>query len=126
VIRGIGVDICSVERLYEALERNPGLESKLFTPAELTRSNGTPKPIQSLAGRFAAKEAFVKALNAAYGGEEISLNWSEVEIEDTRSAPRLLVRGNTEALCKRLGITRLHLSISHDASYAVANVVAEG
>jgi holo-[acyl-carrier protein] synthase len=75
MIVGIGVDVCEIARLEEALDRNPGLAERLFTDEERVLPNGQPRPVRSLAGRFAAKEAVAKALGAPSG-----LGWHQAVI----------------------------------------------
>ncbi|MFT4299428.1 MAG: holo-ACP synthase [Aeromicrobium sp.] len=114
-VRGIGVDVVDIERFAVSLERTPSLRQRLLTPAEAELS------IESMAGRFAAKEAFVKALRAPAG-----LSWTDIEVvTDDRGAPSFELTGPARARVRDLGITALHLSISHDGPVATAFVVAE-
>jgi holo-[acyl-carrier protein] synthase len=117
---GIGVDAVLVERFAASLARTPGLEARLFTDAELGRAGGS-RPDESLAARFAAKEAVAKAIGAPKG-----LHWHDVEVhsEDT-GRPRLAVTGAVAEAAAALGIAHWHLSLSHDGGIAVAMVVAE-
>ena len=112
---GIGVDAVLVERFVASLARTPGLEARLFTDGERRR------PDESMAARFAAKEAVAKAIGAPAG-----LCWHDVEVhsEDT-GRPRLAVTGAVAAAAAVLGIAHWHLSLSHDGGIAVAMVVAE-
>ncbi|WP_020578629.1 holo-ACP synthase [Actinopolymorpha alba] len=115
MIVGLGIDVVDVARFEETLERTPGLRTRLFTDAEQGR------PIASLAARFAAKEALAKALGAPVG-----LHWQDAEVvTDTDGRPWLEVRGTVAAQTARLGVTGMHLSISHDAGIASAVVVLE-
>ena len=89
--------------------------SRLFTDAEAHLS------VESLAARFAAKEAFVKALRAPAG-----MPWQDIEVvNDPQGAPVFQLYGAALDRAKELGITTAHLSISHDTSVATAFVVAE-
>ncbi|HYN74856.1 MAG TPA: holo-ACP synthase [Candidatus Limnocylindria bacterium] len=116
MIVGIGVDVVDVERFELTLVRTPGLRRRLFTAAEANLPPG------SLAGRFAAKEALAKALGAPGG-----LRWHDAEVvKNADGQPSFVVTGTVEALVKTLGVTGLHLSISHDAGISSAMVVAEG
>jgi holo-[acyl-carrier protein] synthase len=116
VIVGIGVDVVDVDRFEATLLRTPGLRERLFTTAEATL------PVGSLAGRFAAKEALAKALGAPAG-----LHWIDAEIvKDADGRPSFVVTGTVKSLADRLGVSVIHLSISHDAGIASAMVVAEG
>jgi holo-[acyl-carrier protein] synthase len=116
VILGVGIDVVDVERFGQTLERTPGLKERLFTESE--RGLG----LDSLAARFAAKEALAKALGAPVG-----LHWSDVTVlrgEDGR--PHLQVCGSVQARADELGVHALHVSLSHDAGIASAVVMAEG
>jgi len=116
LIIGVGIDLCSVERLTDSLLRTPNLGKRLFTPSELGLKT------ESLAGRFAAKEALAKAL-----GNPRLLSWQEVEIvSDDNHKPSLSVSGSSAEALKDHGVTGSHLSISHDGGFATAVVVLEG
>ncbi|HEX3900927.1 MAG TPA: holo-ACP synthase [Mycobacteriales bacterium] len=115
MIVGIGVDVASLERFAESLERTPHLRERLFTDAEREAK------LESLAGTFAAKEAVAKALGAPGG-----LEWHDVEVRhDNGGRPYLAISGTVATAALDKGIDRWHLSISHDAGVAVAMVVAE-
>jgi holo-[acyl-carrier protein] synthase len=115
VIIGIGIDVVDVERFGRTLERTPGMRERLFTVSERQLPPG------SLAGRFAAKEALAKALGAPAG-----LRWVDAEVvRDAAGRPWFVVTGTVAALVERLGITDIHLTISHDAGISSAQVVAE-
>lgn len=115
MIIGVGVDVVPVERFARALERTPGLATRVFTPAE------RELPVASLAARFAAKEAVAKALGVPAGME-----WHDCEVATgTAGRPLLTVRGTVQEWAARLGVRSWHLSLSHDGGMAVAMVVAE-
>jgi holo-[acyl-carrier protein] synthase len=115
VIVGIGVDLVDIARFERTLERTPRLLQRLFSPAEQTR------PPRSLAARYAAKEALIKALGGSDG-----VHWTEIEITPEGSGrPWFTLTGSTAAVIADRGITGLHLSMSHDAGFATAFVVAE-
>jgi len=112
---GIGVDVVAVWRFAAVLARTPAVRDRLFTAAELEL------PAYRLAGRFAAKEAVAKALGGPGG-----LVWRDVEILAADGGqPALAIRGTVAAAADRLGVRAWHLSMSHDAGFAVAMVVAE-
>lgn len=116
MILGIGVDLVDIERFKTAMERTPKLTSRLFTEAERDLSP------QSLAARFAAKEALVKAL-----GDSKGLSFQGVSIvKDKNGKPYFELTGETEQTIISKGILSLHLSLSHDGDMAIAYVVAEG
>ena len=112
MIDGIGIDVVDIARFAESLERTPSLREKLFTAAEAS------KPIQSLAARFAAKEALAKALSVGHG-----LPWHDAEvINHENGKPDFLFRGEIAELVDG---AKVHLSLSHDAGIASAMVVVE-
>ncbi|MFN8044540.1 MAG: holo-ACP synthase [Dermatophilaceae bacterium] len=115
-IIGVGIDVVDIDRFGQTLERTPRLRERLFTPAE------RELPLQSLAARFAAKEAAAKALGAPGGME-----WQDATVDASHGErPVMVISGTVAAAAERLGVTRLHLSLSHDAGIASAVVVAEG
>jgi len=120
VIVGVGVDVVDLARFERAVGRTPRLRARLFTDAELF-SVGRELPLRSLAGRFAAKEALMKSLGDATG-----IRWHDMEVvSDGEGNPSLVLRGAAEARAVAIGVTELHLSMSHDAGIAIAYVVAE-
>ena len=115
MIVGLGIDVVDIERFEATLERTPGLRARLFTDDERTR------PIAGLAARFAAKEALAKALGAPVG-----MRWHDAEVvTDDDGRPWLEVRGTVARQTEKLGVTSMHLSMSHDAGIASAVVVLE-
>ena len=122
MIAGIGVDIVQIARLEAALERTPELAVRLFTVAERAAVRDRRAPAESLAGCFAAKEALAKVLGAPGG-----LRWTDAEVvHNNAGRPFLSVHGTVAAAAERLGIRRLHLSLSHDGGMCIAMIVAEG
>ena len=116
MIMGVGVDIVDIARFERSAERTPSLTERLFAESERGR------PMQSLAGYFAAKEALIKAL-AGSGG----MNWHEAVVTHNEDgAPRFELSGKALARQQTKGVSALHLSISHDAGLAIAVVIAEG
>jgi len=115
MIVGIGVDLVDIERFERSLSRTPRLLTRLFAPAE------RPLAPRSLAARYAAKEALIKALGGSDG-----VYWTEIEITPEPSGrPRFTLTGSTADVVAARGITTLHVSMSHDAGLATAYVVAE-
>jgi holo-[acyl-carrier protein] synthase len=120
VIVGIGVDIVDLARFERALSRTPRLAPRLFTDAERV-SDGAPLPLRSLAGRFAAKEALIKALGGSTG-----IGWHDIPvIRDDDRNPSFALAPRARALLSERGIRSVHLSMAHDAGIAIAYVVAE-
>jgi holo-[acyl-carrier protein] synthase len=122
VIIGVGLDVCSIERMRRALERHGDrFFSRICSESE--RQDLAGRDIATaLAGRFAVKEAFAKALDGAPG-----VGWHEVEVRRTESGrPRLELRGNALGLARTNGVERWHVTITHDAGIAAAVVILEG
>lgn len=119
---GIGVDIVDIERFRTSLTRTPTMRQRLFTPAELDYVAPKADPVPSLAARFAAREAVMKALGLGLGAFGFHDVW--VERADT-GVPSLAFAGRAAHLAHLAGVTRWHLSISHSRSSAIAMVVAE-
>ncbi|MEJ0014916.1 MAG: holo-ACP synthase [Actinomycetota bacterium] len=112
MIDGIGIDVVDVARFQESLDRTPGMKERLFTSREAVLK------ISSLAARFAAKEALVKALDA----RDI-FSWHDAEIiNEVSGKPAFIFTG---ALAERIDGADVHLSLSHDAGIASAMVVIE-
>ena len=115
MIAGIGVDLVDIARFERTIARTPRLVERLFSPAERVL-----KP-RSLAARYAAKEALIKAL----GGSE-GVYWTDIEITPEESGrPWFALSGSTAEVVAERGITAIHLSMSHDAGLATAYVIAE-
>ncbi|MER3431240.1 MAG: 4'-phosphopantetheinyl transferase [Blastocatellia bacterium] len=124
MIVSIGIDIIEVYRIEEAIARTPRFVSRIFTPAERLYCEGRgARSAESYAARFAAKEAFFKALGEGWRGR---LSWHDVEIvRDEKGAPTLEIRREAERLMKLGGGERVHLSISHTHQHAIAQVIIE-
>jgi holo-[acyl-carrier protein] synthase len=121
VIVAVGIDVVLVDRFARALDRTPLLADRLFTAGERHTASGSPRSAESLAARFAAKEAVAKALGAPVG-----LRWHDCEIvADPDGRPWLTVSGTVAAVAAERDINRWHLSLSHDGGIASAMVVAE-
>ena len=117
----VGIDVVLVERFARALERTPLLADRLFTEGERLTSSGNPRSAESLAARFAAKEAVAKALGAPVG-----MRWHDCEIvSDPDGRPWLTVSGTVAAVATERGVARWLLSLSHHGGIASAMVVAE-
>jgi holo-[acyl-carrier protein] synthase len=120
-IFGIGIDLVDVARVRAALERYPErFRNRVFTPAEVQFCESLGDKYPAYAGRFAAKEAFSKALGTGLRG---AIGWTEIEVLDNeRTRPTIRVTGRAAAI---LGSRKVHLSISHLPDYATAIVVIE-
>lgn len=119
-----GVDLIEIARVKEAVARHGDrFLSRVFTPQELAYCGERP---ESLAARFAAKEAIAKALGSGVWRDGI--NWTDLEVSrDLESgAPGVLLHGPAQERADRLGLRRWSLSLSHDRERAIAFVVATG
>ncbi len=118
-----GVDLIEIARVAAAVERHADrLLARVFTACELEQCRGRA---ESLAARFAAKEAAAKALGTGIWRDGIC--WTDIEtIRSTSGAPTLVLHGAAAARAARLGWQTWSVSLSHDRSHAVAFVVALG
>jgi holo-[acyl-carrier protein] synthase len=125
MIKGIGTDIIEVGRVErESARLGPDFLQRLFTPGEIDYCESKRRPFESYAARFAAKEAFLKALGT--GGRD-GISWQDIEvIRDARGRPELVLRGRAEALARERGISKVFVSLSHSHEFATAVTVLEG
>jgi len=124
VIVGLGVDIVAVARIQDLLEREPErFLARTFTAAERDYCLKRGRPAESLAARFAAKEAVMKVLGTGWA-EGVGFLQVEV-VRDQKGSPGLELSGEAQTRAMTLGITKMHLSLSHTADLAVAVAVAE-
>jgi holo-[acyl-carrier protein] synthase len=116
-----GVDLIEIDRIAEIVSRHgKHYLERIYTPAELELCG---KRNESLAGRFAAKEAVAKALGCGIGDVE----WKEIEIlGDEQNAPELHLHGKAAQKSDELGLLFWSVSLSHSQSHAIASVVAIG
>jgi holo-[acyl-carrier protein] synthase len=122
VIIGIGIDVVPVARFESATVRTGKLIERLFTPVERFTADGSARSPESLAARFAAKEAVAKAMGSPGG-----MAWHDAEVlVDASGRPILTVKGTVAAQAAQLGICNWHVSLSHDGGIASAIVIAEG
>jgi holo-[acyl-carrier protein] synthase len=124
VIAGVGVDLVSIPRFAELMERRGDAAlARFFTAAEAERCRASRSALESFAGRFAAKEAFFKALGTGWG---LGGRWTEVEVVTAPSgAPSLRLSGRAAEAAAERGVSRIHLSLTHTEDTAAAFVVLE-
>ncbi len=121
MIVGVGVDIVEVERFKWMMRKSANMIERTFAGGEAREANGTSRSAESLAARFAAKEAVVKAL-----GDRGTLRPNDVEVVTHESGrPSVVLTGELLAISDELGITDWHLSLAHDGGQAIAYVIAE-
>jgi holo-[acyl-carrier protein] synthase len=125
MIVSIGIDIVEVYRIRDTISRTPRFTDRVFTANERSYCEGRgAAAFQSYAARFAAKEAFLKALRTGWRGK---ISWHDVEVvNDELGVPSLSIKGEARHLLQKLGANQIHLSISHTAEHAVAQVILEG
>ncbi len=125
MIVGIGIDLERIDRFRDLLDRwGERFEQKLFTDGERAYCRGRGKPEQHFAVRFAAKEAVLKAMGVP---RNAGLEWQHFEIvSGPGGAPSLVLTLAAKAAADRLGVTRVHLTLTHTADTAAAFVVLEG
>lgn len=124
MILSTGIDIVEVYRIAETMTRTARFAERVFTPAErdYCDSKGAAAA-QSYAGRFAAKEAFLKAIKTGWRGK---ITWHDMEIlNDADGVPSLTLKGEALRILSTQGAEHIHLSISHTAEHAVAQVILE-
>ena len=121
-MKGIGVDIVSVERINRAMKRTQGFEERAFTALERDYCLGKARPSEYFAARFAAKEAVMKALGKGLAG--VGLQDIEI-VSDGESRPEARLTGKALERLRQMGAKRVHLSISHEREFAVAFAVVE-
>ncbi len=126
-IVGVGVDAVDVARFRRVLDRRPRFAARFFTETEQSDATGSADVAQSLAARFAAKEAVMKALGTGIGAFALT----DVEVcrtsgsGATRNAPFLVLHGTAAELAGAQSAGRFHLSLTHTDGVAIAFVVAE-
>lgn len=120
---GLGVDLCEVERMRQALARTPSLRQRVFTEAERAYCDRRRDPTERYAVRFAAKEAVLKAMGVGLGACALR----DIEVVRAESgAPSLVLHGGAASLAAERGIVRWQLSLTHTETLAQAMVLALG
>ena len=124
MIYGIGTDIVAIERFQRFMATgNSAIIERLFTPAERSRCGSRKDAASCLAARFAAKEAFLKALGT---GLRDGISWQDMEVSNNAiGKPELMLSGKAAELFLAKDLGNIHLSLSHDGGSAIAMVVLE-
>jgi holo-[acyl-carrier protein] synthase len=124
MIFGIGVDVVHVSRIDSLLRRwGDRFLHRVFTEKEIQYCFLRKKPAPHFAVRFAAKEAFLKALGVGYSQ---GVRWKDIEvISHVSGRPEIQLRNRTKTLSHRHGVKRIHLSMSHDGTYGFVQVILE-
>lgn len=124
MIAGIGVDIVEVRRVEDLLSRyRERFVRRVFTDAEAGYAQGSVREAERLAGRFAVKEAVLKAFGTGKSG---GILWRDVEtVRGPRGRPEVILYGNARNYMNKIKGERIHVSISHDGGKAMAFVIIE-
>ena len=124
MIYGIGIDLVQISRIESAVRRwGDRFLERIFTRSEIAHCSSKVRPASRFALRFAAKEAFTKALGTGF---RKGIGFRQIEVEnDSEGRPVFSLHGRTEEVCRHQGITKSHLSLSDDGRYAIAMVVLE-
>lgn len=122
-IIGIGTDITECLRIARMIERHGELfVDRVYTPEEIHYCQNRKQATQHFTGRWAAKEAVLKALGT---GWVRGIGWRDIEIRsETSGKPAVLLHGGAKDVARRLGVTQILLSISHCRTHATAYAVA--
>jgi|SRR5579875_520629 holo-[acyl-carrier protein] synthase len=121
MVVGLGLDLVEVQRFAKVLERHPRMSERLFTDAERAYALGFKDPAPSLAARFAAKEAVMKAMGVGLG----AFGFREAEVcRHGSGQPFLMLHGRAADLASRLGVSTWLVSLTHTATSAAAVAVA--
>ncbi|MBF0152256.1 MAG: holo-ACP synthase [Magnetococcales bacterium] len=125
MIVGVGTDLVTIQRIRTAVDRfGARFLERLYSPREVALCWQRRDPVPCLAKRFAAKEAFVKALGTGF---RQGIWFRDVEVlPDDLGRPRLVISGCAARQLERFGMTRTHLSLSDEGGHALAFVVVEG
>ena len=119
-VLGIGVDVVDVARMQRALARHPTMERRVFTEEEVAYCNRGGTAAECYAGRFAAREAVIKAMGGLRGAK-----WKDVSVARAPTgAPSIVLAGAAASRASMLGIERMLISFTHERNTAVAFCLA--
>ncbi|MGH7630265.1 MAG: holo-ACP synthase [Gemmatimonadales bacterium] len=122
---GHGIDLVEVERIRDAVERHgERFLRRIYTTGEQAQAGDGPLRVQFLAGRFAAKEAVMKALGTGWAR---GVAWTDIDVRRLPSGkPEITLTGKCREIAAGLGVARWELSITHTGSHASASALAAG
>jgi holo-[acyl-carrier protein] synthase len=122
MIVGLGIDLVQVEKIAKNLE-NPGFKTKTFSPQEIALCETLKNSAERFAGKFAAKEAFMKALRVGIRHE---VWFTQIEVLNrTSGEPYIVTNEKAQDTLRNKGKVQVHLSISHTSGFAIALVILE-
>jgi holo-[acyl-carrier protein] synthase len=124
VIVGLGLDVAEIDRIEAAIKRHPAaFIERVFTPAEAAYCQRYANPYERYAGRFAAKEAAMKALGTGWSN---GVRWRDIEVvRESSGRPTIKLAGVAAAIAERLGARNIALTITHSGNLAIAQVIFE-
>jgi len=122
---GIGTDIVECLRIAQMIERHGELFlTRVFTPREIEYCSSRKAATQHYSGRWAAKEAVLKAMGTGWAR---GISWRDIEVSNHESGrPSIILSGGARDVCDRLGILQVLISISHCRTHATAYALAVG
>jgi holo-[acyl-carrier protein] synthase len=123
MILGIGTDMIEVKRIRDVMERDFGFREKIFTEGEISYCDKMKNKYQYYAARYAAKEAFMKALGT---GWRFGISFADIDIyHDDLGKPFIRLSGKSEELAEQAGVTHIHVTLSHLKEIALSTVILE-
>ncbi len=124
MIIGIGTDMIEVKRIRDVMERDFGFREKIFTGGEISYCDKMKNKYQYYAARYAAKEAFMKALGT---GWRFGIAFSDIDIyHDELGKPFIRLSGKSQELAAKAGVSQIHVTLSHLKEIAMSTVLLEG
>ena len=124
MIFGTGIDIIEVNRIKNSIQKySDRFKKKIFTQKEIDYCHSQADPAKHFAARFTVKEAVLKCFGTGMTG---GILWKDIEVDKLNSGqPVLNLYGNGKQLFNQLNLKHIHISITHDKTYAVAHAIAE-
>lgn len=124
MILGIGVDIAEVDRIKRSISEGNHFKKRVFTEVEQNYCDSIKNSAESYAARYAAKEAFFKALGTGWRGE---LKFTDLEVVNNElGKPIVHLHNEAQRMAKEMGVKSVHISLSHTKETAIAYLILEG
>jgi len=124
MILGIGVDIAEVDRIKRSISEGNHFKKRVFTEVEQNYCDSIKNSAESYAARYAAKEAFFKALGTGWHGE---LKFTDLEVVNNElGKPIVHLHNEAQRMAKEMGVKSVHISLSHTKETAIAYLILEG
>lgn len=124
MIVGTGIDIIEIDRIKNSIQKySDRFKKKIFTQKEIEYCDSQAEPAKHFAARFSVKEAVLKCFGTGMSG---GILWKDIEVDKLESGqPILNLYGKGGKIFDQLNLKHIHISITHDKSYAVAHAIAE-